>query len=69
MRIVGDFSPIHLLSILTLIGLPRMVMSARAGNVTTHRRVVLLLFFGALVAAGIFAFMPGRIMYRVVAGG
>jgi uncharacterized membrane protein len=36
--------------------------------VAQHRRAMLGLFFGALVMAGIFTFMPGRIMHAVVFG-
>ncbi len=68
LRLIGDFSPIHILSVVTLIALPILIVRARQGDVRRHRRAVLLLYFGALGAAGIFAFMPGRIMNAVVFG-
>ncbi|PWR25645.1 DUF2306 domain-containing protein [Zavarzinia aquatilis] len=69
LKIVGDFSPIHLLSIATLAGLPVLILAARRHDLRRHRRMVYTLYFAALVAAGLFAFMPGRIMSRVVFGG
>jgi uncharacterized membrane protein len=62
------WSPIHLLAIFTLIMLPLAVLHARRHDVTSHRRAMIGLFAGALVIAGIFTFVPGRIMSRVVFG-
>jgi len=67
-RLVGPFSPIHLLSILTLAGVPRAVYLARAGDIAGHRRMMLILFWFALVGAGLFTLLPGRIMGAVVLG-
>jgi uncharacterized membrane protein len=68
-RMWGEWSPIHLLSVYTLIMVPVAVMAARRHVVERHRRGMLGLFFGALVIAGIFTFWPGRIMHAVVFGG
>ena len=65
-RLWGPFSPIHLLSIFTLAMLPLAVAHARRHAV--ERRAMLGLFVGALVIAGIFTFLPGRIMHAVVFG-
>jgi uncharacterized membrane protein len=65
----GPWSPIHLLSIFTLVVLPLGVMHTRRHNVQRHRWSMITLFVGALVIAGIFTFVPGRIMYSVVVGG
>ena len=67
-RMWGPFSPIHLLSILTLITLPLAVAHARRHLVERHRRAMMSLFIGALVIAGVFTFLPGRIMHAVVFG-
>jgi len=67
-RLWGPFSPIHLLSILTLALLPLAVWRARQHDVRKHRRAMLGLFVGALVIAGVFTFLPGRIMHAVVFG-
>jgi uncharacterized membrane protein len=67
-RLWGPFSPIHLLSIFTLAMLPLAVWRARQHDVRKHRRAMLGLFLGALVIAGIFTFLPGRIMHEVLFG-
>lgn len=65
---VGGFSVIHLLSIFTLIVLPIAVLNARTHRVRNHRRAMMALFLGALLVAGIFTFMPGRIMHDIAFG-
>lgn len=67
-RLWGPFSPIHLLSILTLAVLPVAVWRAHRHDVLHHRNAMLALFFGALVIAGLFTFVPGRIMHTVAFG-
>jgi uncharacterized membrane protein len=68
LRVWGPWSPIHLLSIFTLVMLPHAVMHARRHRVPSHRNAMIGIFAGALVIAGLFTFMPGRIMHSVVFG-
>lgn len=68
LRLIGPFSPIHLLSIITLIMLFRGVTAARRHRVKDHRRAMITLVFGALIVAGGFTFLPGRIMFAVISG-
>jgi len=65
-RVWGPWSPIHLLSVSTLVMLPLAVLQARRHQVAQHRRAMISLFVGALVIAGIFTLLPGRIMHAVV---
>jgi uncharacterized membrane protein len=67
-RLVGPWSPIHLLSIFTLVMLPLGVWMAHRHCVADHRRIMILMFSGALVIAGLFTLLPGRIMHAVVFG-
>ena len=67
-RLVGPFSPIHLLSIFTLIMLPLAVWRAHTHRVADHKRIMIMTFGGALVIAGLFTLVPGRIMHAVVFG-
>jgi uncharacterized membrane protein len=67
-RLWGQWSPIHLLSVFTLIALPLAVWAARRHDVGRHQRAMIGLFFGALVVAGAFTLLPGRIMHAVVFG-
>jgi uncharacterized membrane protein len=64
----GGFSAIHLLSISVLVLLPLAILAARRHHVATHRRAMIGLFAGALIIAGAFTLLPGRIMHRVVFG-
>jgi uncharacterized membrane protein len=67
-RLIGPFSPIHLLSIFTPIMLVLAVLHARRHNVSAHKKAMTTIFFGALVIAGLFTLLPGRIMHAVVFG-
>lgn len=58
--LMGHLSPIHLLSAITLIGIPRGVLLAMRGDIARHRRTMLRVYTG-LVLAGVFAFLPGRL--------
>ena len=68
LRLWGPWSPIHLLAIFTLVMLPVGVLHARRHHVARHRFVMISIFCGALVIAGIFTFVPGRIMHAVIVG-
>src|SRR5712671_1834835 len=67
-RLWGPWSPIHLLSILVLVTLPLAVWRAHQHDVRRHRNAMTALFMGALVIAGVFTFLPGRIMHAVAFG-
>jgi len=67
-RLVGPWSPIHLLSIFVLIMLPLAVWRAHRHQVSDHRRAMIAIFSGALVVAGLFTLLPGRVMHAVVFG-
>ena len=67
-RTFGPFSPIHLLSLFTLVNVPLAVLAARRGRVKAHRQAMLWTYALALVVTGLFTLWPGRIMYKVVFG-
>jgi len=67
-RLVGPWSPIHLLSIFVLITVPLAVWKAHRHQVADHRRIMISIFSGALVIVGLFTLLPGRIMHAVVFG-
>jgi uncharacterized membrane protein len=67
-RLVGPWSPIHLLSIFTLAIVPLGVWKAHRHEVTAHSRIMIFTFAGALVIAGLFTLVPGRIMHTVLFG-
>jgi uncharacterized membrane protein len=67
-RLVGPWSPIHLISIYVLVMLPLAVWRAHRHQVSEHRRAMIVIFSGALVVAGLFTLLPGRVMHAVVFG-
>jgi uncharacterized membrane protein len=64
-RLIGPFSPIHLLSILVLVTVPLAVWHAHNHRVA---KVMISLYVFALVGAGIFTLLPSRVMHDVVFG-
>lgn len=68
LRVWGPWSPIHLLSIFTLAALPFAVLHARRHRIDKHRNAMIAMFAGALLIAGLFTFLPGRIMHAVAFG-
>ena len=67
-RLWRTWSPIHLLSILTPVMLVLAVMRARQHRVRAHAITMISIFAGALVIAGVFTLVPGRVMHTVVFG-
>ena len=67
-RMVGPFSPIHILSIITFIGLWRAVQLVRMGRIFEHQKAMKSIYFGALVIPGLLNFIPNRTMHEVAFG-
>lgn len=65
-RMIGPFSPIHLLTLLTFAGLWQGVAAIRQGDVARHQRAMRRLYLQALILAGVFTFLPGRRMNTLV---
>jgi uncharacterized membrane protein len=59
----GGFSWIHIFSVLTLIAIPKAILTARRGQIERHKSHLIALFVGALLIAGAFSFLPGRTMW------
>jgi uncharacterized membrane protein len=66
LRVIGPFSPIHLLIPPVLVALWRGVAHARAGRIAAHRRAMTALYVQALGIAGLFTLWPGRTMSRAI---
>ena len=62
----GGYSPIHLLSIFVLVQLARGIYFAKKRDIKRHRQCMLYTYIGGLLIAGIFTFMPGRLLFKVV---
>jgi uncharacterized membrane protein len=68
LRLIGPFSPIHLLSVYSLGSIVVAIRTARQGNIAAHKSTVKSLYFLALIGAGAFTLLPGRVMHEVVFG-
>lgn len=59
--LTGSLSPIHLLSLLVLVMIPRGIHLARRHRIEAHRRVMSLTYLGLAIAA-LFTLLPGRLL-------
>jgi uncharacterized membrane protein len=59
---------LHLLVLLTLRGVWMAFHTIRKGDIRAHKRHMVMLYFGALIIAGLFSLAPGRLLHRVVFG-
>lgn len=60
----GDVSPIHILSVLVLVAVPRLVLKARARDHVGHENSVRAIVIGGLLIAGFFTFPFDRLLGR-----
>ena len=67
-KLWGAYSPIHLLSLLTIFTLGVGIYYIRVGNVKRHKQTMITLYFFALIVAGFFTLYPGRIMHQILIG-
>lgn len=67
--IEGQFSPIHILSAVTLFAVPRIYWTARNHRVAQHRNAVRTMVLGALLIAGFFTFPFNRMLGQWLMGG
>ncbi|MEM8616878.1 MAG: DUF2306 domain-containing protein [Pseudomonadota bacterium] len=59
------YSPIHALSAWTVLALPFAIAAVRRRNLKAHRSAMTGMFFGGVIIAGLFSFLPGRIMWKM----
>jgi uncharacterized membrane protein len=59
---------LHLFVPLTVYGIYGAFATIRAGDVRGHRAAMRGLYFGGMIVAGLLAFAPGRIMFRMFFG-
>jgi len=68
-RLVGPFSPIHLLALFVLVMLVRAIAAIRARRVVEHGRIMVQMYVWSMCVAGMFTLLPGRRMNAVLFGG
>ena len=66
LKIWGNYSPIHLLSIWVLISLIGGIYFAKIGKIEWHKWTMTLIYFLALILTGIFTLLPERIMNKLI---
>ena len=59
---IAGYTPIHVLTALTLVALPRGLWQIRRGDVRGHRQTMKALFVGGCLVAGLFTLLPGRFL-------
>lgn len=67
-RLLGPFSPIHLLSAWVLYSLWDAIRAARRGDIARHRTTLRQNAFWGLGVAGAFTLLPGRLMSNTLFG-
>jgi uncharacterized membrane protein len=65
-QFLGHFGWIHLFSFLTIYTVPTAYTAIKKGNVRVHKRKMILLYFGAIIIAGGFTFVPGRYLHELL---
>jgi uncharacterized membrane protein len=69
LKVVGDFSPIHLLSVYVIVGSVPAIRAARRRDIRAHRAHVAGMYFGGIVVAGLFTLVPHRVMGAMIFDG
>ena len=65
--LTGHLSPIHILSVITLVAVPRAIWDARHGRIARHRRTMTSVY-ASLVIAGYFTLIPTRLLGHFLFG-
>jgi len=64
-QFLGHFGWIHGFSFLAIYTVPTAYLAIKRGDVKSHQRKMVLLYFGAIIIAGGFTFFPGRYLYEL----
>lgn len=67
-RFLNHFGWIHSFSFLTIYTIPTAYIAVEKGNIKSHKRKMILLYFGAIIIAGGFTFSPGRYLHEIFFG-
>jgi uncharacterized membrane protein len=65
---VGGINPLHAFTAVTVVSLYVGLTGIRRGDVRRHAGAMMGLLLGGLLLAGVFAFIPGRTMWRMFFG-
>ncbi len=64
-QFLNHFGWIHSFSVLTIVSVPRAIISARREDIRSHKTAMISLYFGAILIAGGFTFVPGRYLHNL----
>lgn len=64
----SHFGWIHSFSFLTIYTVPTAYLAVKNGNIRSHKIKMILLYFGAIIIAGGFTFVPGRYLHDLFFG-
>lgn len=64
--LTGALSPIHAISAWVIVGLPMGIAAVRRRDIARHRKTMTGMYVGGMLVAGLFTFLPGRLMWDVV---
>ena len=67
-KLWGNYSYIHVVSVFTIFSIGLAVYYARIGNIKSHKKMMIMLYVLALILTGLFTLVPGRVMHQVVFG-
>lgn len=67
-RMVGPFSPIHILSVVTVVNVIWALVEVKRRNIVAHETILRATAFWALGVAGLFTLLPGRLMSETLFG-
>ena len=67
-QLLNHFGWIHSFSVLTIYTVPTAYIAAKKGDIKSHKRKMILLYFGAIIIAGGFTFFPERYLYQLFFG-
>jgi uncharacterized membrane protein len=67
-RFLNHLGYIHLFSFLTIYTVPTAYLAIKKGDIKSHKRKMIVLYFGAIIIAGGFTFFPGRYLYEMFFG-
>lgn len=65
---IGGIGVLHIFSAVTLVLIPLALFAARRHHVARHARIMTGMVVGGLGVAGLFAFLPGRLLWTVFFG-
>lgn len=67
-NLMNHFGLIHILSLVVIFTVPKAYLAARRHDVVGHKISMISLYVGALLIAGAFTLLPGRLMHTWIFG-